>query len=223
MVQLLFALVMALEQPDGPVTEVALRNVSPMWALEMLGSTRSEEGVLGGDWIPDGVRVKADLERNTILLEGEQGDIRTALKMIRSVDVAPKQVNLDARIENSVIGRAWRTSTTLYSDQPLVISEETSGLKVEFKARFRDDGTYDLWIENGRGGVVSKLRLRARPGETFVYDEGKVVSTFDRSLNFDRQLPGEIDGLNVNLFSQEGSYPAGQRIAFQLRRVRSNA
>ncbi|MGE0001603.1 MAG: hypothetical protein AB7F50_00695 [Fimbriimonadaceae bacterium] len=223
MVQLLIALVMASENPDSPVIEVALRNVSPMWALEMLGSARSEEGVLAGDWIPDGVRVKADLERNTILLEGDRGDIGTAIDLIRQVDVAPAQVNLDARIENSMLGRAWRTSTTLCSDQPLVISEETSGLKVEFKARFRDDGSYDLWIENGRGGVVSKLRLRARPGETFVYEEGKVVSTFDRSLNFDRKLPREIDGLNVNLFSQEGSYPAGQRIAFQLRRVRSSA
>lgn len=221
MVYLLFALVVASEPPATPVTEIALDHVSPVWALEMLGSMRSDEEVLGENWIPDGVHVKADMERNTIQLEGDREDVQTAMEMIRRVDVAPEQVNLEARIENSVIGRAWRTSTTLCNDQPLVISEESSGLRVEFKTRYREDGSYDIWIENGRGGVVSKLRLRARPGETFVYEDGEVLSTFDRTLNFDRKLPNEIDGLSVNLFSQEGAYPAGQRIAFQLSRVRS--
>ncbi|MCC6402755.1 MAG: hypothetical protein IT207_01970 [Fimbriimonadaceae bacterium] len=220
MVNLLFAFLMASEPVDSPVTEIALSHVSPMWALEVLGGTRSEHGVLAGDWIPEGVRVEADLERNTIQLEGDGEDVRTAVEMVRKVDVAPEQVNLDARIENSVIGRAWRTSTTLCNDQPLVISEETSGLKVEFKVQNRDDGLFDLFISNGRGAVVSKLRVRAQPGETFIYEEGRVLSTFDRSLNFDRKLPREIDGMEVNLISQEGAYPAGQRIAFQLSRVR---
>lgn len=223
MVFVLSVLAATLSPPDAPVTEVALENVSPLWAIEMLGSARSEQGVLGGDWIPDGVKVEADLERNTIVLTGPRKDVRSALKAIRAVDVAPPQVDIDARIENSVIGRAWRTSTTLCSDQPLIISEETSGLKVEFRARRRDDDTYDIWIENGRAGIVTKFRMRAKPGETFVYQEGRVVSVYDRDINFDRRLPRDIDGLGVTLYSQEGAFPAGQRIAFQLRRVRSSA
>jgi hypothetical protein len=189
----------------------------------MLGEPERGEGTVEAEWVPAGVRVTADFERNTIAIEGPRAEADRLIDAIRRLDVAPELVGIEARIESEPVGRSWHTSTTLNTDQPLVISEETSGVNVEFRASKRDDGRYDLAVTNGRGPTVSKFVVRIRPGETFCLGEEGLVSVHDRRLNFANPLPRKLSGLDVSMLSFEGTSPAGQRIAFQLRRIRSSA
>jgi hypothetical protein len=205
--------------PVGQIAEFSLRNVAASWALEMLGDPPRGEPTLVGEWIPRGAKVTADFERNTVLVEGTPDDAQKVRQALGRIDVLPDSVRLEARVESSRVGRSWHTSTTLFANQPLVIEETSSGVRVEFMAANRADGRYDLWITNARGVTRAKVQLRIKPGETFYLDEGRIVSVYERRLVLTDPLPRTLDGLTVSAITTEGSHPSGQRIAFQLRRI----
>jgi general secretion pathway protein D len=142
-------------------------------------------------WDPRMPRIIPNPFDNTLLIQATRTDYEGILKVLRDIDVAPRQVLIEARIYEVTLGGSLKSGVAAYLQEKGVASPE--GFSRNFGANFADGG-----ITMTAGALVGKSRqLLAALSASEVATNARVLSapsmvatdSVSASINVGTQVP----------------------------------
>ena len=151
----LFALAIQVVNAAAPQQEIAVQNLRPSRMIQMLQSFLPSAGVL----FPDD-------EASVVRVRGSSETFELVSQYFRLFDVAPKKLQLEAKLESPIDHSSGQVTATITNGTPFEWADFSTEIVLSTTSRINSDGTVTIAFGSTYQKKKGAIVVRAKMDET---------------------------------------------------------